>query len=209
MSDAMFPLNDALDAILLGMFFFGLLFTVLSLLLGFVDIGGHAGHGEIGHGNHGVDIHGDSDLGELLGGVLSVSGILAFITWCGGVAYLVRNGFGWIAPVAIVIGVGGGFVAAVVVSWFLVKVLRPNSTELNPKDYQTIGAIGRVTSSIREGGTGEIVYELGGTRQVSAARSINGSPIPRGTEVAVMRVAHGVAEVEIVADLFGSRFPEV
>lgn len=202
----MFPLNDLLDAILLGMFLFGLLFTVLSLILGFVDIGGHAQGGA--HGDHGFDIHGDSDLGELLGGALSVSGILAFVTWAGGVGYLVRNGFGWIAPVAIVLGVVAGVVAALAVSWFLVKVLRPASTELDPKDYETIGAIGRVTSSIREGGTGEIVYELGGTRQVSAARSVSGTAIPRGAEVAVMRVSHGIAEVDTVANLLEDRYPE-
>ena len=202
----MFPLNDALDAILLGMFLFGLIFTVLSLLLGFVDIGGHANGA--GHGEHGIDVHGDSGLGELLGGVLSVSGILAFVTWFGGIGYLVRNGFGWVAPVAIVIGIVGGFVAAVSVSWFLVKVLRPASTELDPKDYQTIGAVGRVTSSIREGGTGEIMYELGGTRQVSAARSVSGVPIPRGTEVAVMRVSHGIAEVDTMANLLEDHYPD-
>jgi membrane protein implicated in regulation of membrane protease activity len=202
----MFPLNDALDAILLGMFLFGLIFTVLSLILGFVDIGGH-GDGA-GHGDHGIDVHGDSGLGELVGGALSVSGILAFVTWFGGIGYLVRNGIGWIAPVAIVFGAIGGFVAAMVVSWFLVKVLRPASTELDPKEYQTIGAIGRVTSSIREGGTGEIVYELGGTRQVSAARSMSGTAIPRGAEVAVMRVTHGIAEVDTLANLLEERYPD-
>lgn len=202
----MFPLNDVLDAILLGMFLFGLLFTVLSLLLGFVDIGGH-GDGA-GHGDHGFDAHGDSALGELLGGALSVSGILAFITWFGGIGYLVRNGLGWVAPVAIVVGIGGGAVAAIVVGWFLVKVLRPAGTELDPRDYQTIGAIGRVTSSIREGGTGEIVYEMGGTRQVSAARSVSGDAIPRGTEVAVLRVTRGVAEVDTVAHLLEDSYPD-
>ncbi|MGN6485186.1 MAG: hypothetical protein ACTHMX_12380 [Thermomicrobiales bacterium] len=202
----MFPLNDALDAILLGMFLFGLIFTVVSLILGFVDVGGH-GDGA-GHGDHGLDIHGDSGLGELVGGALSVSGILAFLTWFGGIGYLVRNGIGWIAPVAIVIGAVGGVIAALVVSWFLVKVLRPASTELDPKEYQTIGAIGRVTSSIREGGTGEIVYELGGTRQVSAARSVTGAAIPRGAEVAVMRVTRGIAEVDTVANLLEDRYPE-
>ncbi|MGC4192203.1 MAG: hypothetical protein QM589_13715 [Thermomicrobiales bacterium] len=202
----MFPLNDLLDAILLGMFLFGMIFTILSLVLGFVDVGGH-GDGA-GHGDHGIDVHGDSGLGELVGGALSISGILAFVTWLGGIGYLVRNGFGWVAPVAILIGIVGGGIAALTVSWFLVKVLRPASTELDPKDYQTIGAIGRVTSSIREGGTGEIVYELGGTRQVSAARSVRGIAIPRGTEVAVMRVIHGVAEVDTVANLLEDRYPE-
>ncbi|MGN6032204.1 MAG: hypothetical protein ACTHQE_11120, partial [Thermomicrobiales bacterium] len=131
-----------------------------------------------------------------------------FLTWFGGIGYLVRNGIGWIAPVAIVIGAVGGVIAALVVSWFLVKVLRPASTELDPKEYQTIGAIGRVTSSIREGGTGEIVYELGGTRQVSAARSVTGAAIPRGAEVAVMRVTRGIAEVDTVANLLEDRYPE-
>ncbi len=199
----MFPINDLLDTILLGCFLFGLIFTVLSLLIGFADVGMHAGvhadHGDAG----GHDLFGN----EVIGGLLNVSSILAFITWFGGIGYLVRQGAGLVAPLAIVIGIGGGLVAALAVSWFMVKVLRPAGKELDPADYETVGVIARVTSSIRAGGYGEIVYELGGTRQVGSARGVNDEPIARGTEVIVLRIERGTAIVDTVENLMQDKYP--
>jgi hypothetical protein len=76
---------------------------------------------------------------------------------------------------------------------------------LDPKDYETVGVMARVTSSIRAGGFGEIVYELGGTRQVGAARSATEEGIPFGTEVVVLRVEKGVAFVEPFESLLAER----
>ncbi len=200
----MFPINDFLDTILLGCFLFGLIFTVLSLLIGFADvglhdIGVHADHGDAG----GHDLFGN----EVIGGLLNVSSILAFLTWFGGIGYVARQGAGIVAPIAVVIGIFGGLVAALAVSWFMVKVLRPAGKELNPADYETVGVIARVTSSIRAGGYGEIVYELGGTRQVGAARGVNDEPIPRGAEVIVLRTERGTAIVDTVENLMQDEYP--
>ncbi|MGB3307613.1 MAG: NfeD family protein [Thermomicrobiales bacterium] len=191
----MFPINDLLDAILLGCFLFGLIFTVLTLLLGFADVGLHGDHGDAGESGHDFFGH------DIVNGLLNVSSILAFVTWFGGIGYLVRVGAGVFAPIAVVIGVAGGLVAALGVSWFMVKVLRPAGQELNPADYEMAGVIARVTSSIRAGGFGEIVYEMGGTRHVGTAQADTGEPIGRGTEVIVLRVERGVAIVDTVARL--------
>ncbi len=195
----MFPINDLLDAILLGGFLFGLIFTVLTLLIGFADVGLHSGHGDAG--GHDAGGH------DLIGGLFNVSSILAFITWFGGIGYLFREGAGFFAPIAIGFGVLGGLVAAFAVSWFMVKVLRPAGKELDPADYETVGVIARVTSSIRAGGVGEIVYELGGTRQVGAAKGIDGEPIARGSEVIVLRVERGAAIVDTVEHLMQDEYP--
>lgn len=194
----MFPVNDALDAILLGAFFFGLLFTVGSLLLGVADIDfGH--ESDVGHGaDAGVD-HG----GWHFSGLFNVSSILAFITWFGGVGYIARNGFDLWAPLAVLIGLLGGLAGAAVISWFLIKVLRENSRELDPRDWNQVGAIGRVTSSIRPSGFGEVVYEQQGVRQVSAARAEGDRAIARDTEVVIMRVERGVAYVQPFDELLG------
>lgn len=200
----MFPINDLLDTILLGCFLFGLIFTVLSLLIGFADVGMHdvgihADHGDAG----GHDLFGN----EVIGGLLNVSSILAFITWFGGIGYIMREGVGLFAPIAVVIGVGGGLVAAIAVSWFMVKVLRPAGKELDPADYETVGVIARVSSSIHAGGYGEIVYELGGTRQVGAARGVNDEAIARGAEVIVLRIERGAAIVDTVENLMQEKYP--
>lgn len=186
----MFPINDALDAVLLGTFLFGILFTVGSLVLGAADIGGHGGHGaDHGGADHGV---GDHPLANLF----NVSAILAFITWFGGVGYLVRNGLGWHWLLAILIGVGGGILAGCVVLWFIRTVLRNPDDVLDPHDYERVGLLARVSSPIRSGGVGEIVWEQRGARMVTSARAADSEPIPRGTEVLVLRVERGMAIVE-------------
>jgi membrane protein implicated in regulation of membrane protease activity len=190
----MFEINDLLDAILLGGFFFGVIFTVGTLLLGIADLGFHGDHG--GHGDF---------AGDVFGGLFNLASILAFITWFGGIGYLFRNALGWNAVLSLILGAGGGLVAAYAVSWFLIKILRSSDGGLDPADYETVGVVARVTSSIRAGGYGEIVYELGGTRQVGTARSATGNAIGFGTEVVVLRVEKGVAIVEPFEDLLAAR----
>jgi hypothetical protein len=181
-----FPINDALDAILLGGFFFGLVFVAFSLVLGSIGIGGGDGDGaHVGHG------HGHGELG-----FLNLNSILAFIGFFGGVGYLVRNGLGWFAPVAIVIGLLAGLGGAWLVLLFLRKVIAPADRAMDPRDYELPGTLARVTSSIRQGGTGEIVYEQQGYRQVSAARGVDGAAVPRGVEVVVLETRAGIAYVQ-------------
>src|SRR6476659_880764 len=88
--DDLFVVNDVVDSLLLGCFFFGLVFSALSLLLGAADVGlGHVHAGGLhlpGHVDHGA--HG-GDNGDL--SPFSLGSLLAFVTWFGGVAYLVRN----------------------------------------------------------------------------------------------------------------------
>lgn len=217
----MFPIHDTLDAVLIGCFLFGIIFTIASLLLGFADIGlhdlgfhgagghdlgmhGHAaanGHGAA-HGHPGAHGHGADH--ESPFAYINISTILAFITWFGGVGYLVRNGAGWMAPLSLAVGVLGGLVGSFAIGYLVVNVLVKDERVLDPHDYEVVGSIAHVTSTIRAGGYGEIVYEKGGTRQVSAARAAEPQlAIARGTEVIVLRVERGVAYVEPWDNLIG------
>lgn len=179
----MFPINDALDAILLGTFLFGILFTLGSLLLGAADIGADSGSADHSLGDHGF------------GNLFNVTSILAFITWFGGIGYLVRNGLGWHWLASLVLGILGGIAAGYLVLWFVRTVLRSPDDSLDPKDFERVGVLARVTSSIRSGGVGEIVWEQRGTRMVTSARSMSTQPIGRGTEVLILRVERGMAIV--------------
>ncbi|CAA9540908.1 MAG: hypothetical protein AVDCRST_MAG33-6 [uncultured Thermomicrobiales bacterium] len=201
----MFPINDLLDAILLGSFFFGLIFVVFTLMLGAIggghgDAGGHGGDA----GGHGGDAGSGTGAGhhalDLLG-FLNVSTVLAFIGWFGGAGYLVRNGLGWVAPVALVIGLLAGLAGAAAVTWFLRKVIAPADKAMDPRDYELPGTLARVSSSIRVNGTGEIVYEQQGYRQVSAARGLNGAEVRRGVEVVILETRAGIAYVQPWTDL--------
>ena len=109
--------NDALDAVLLGAFFFGLIVTGLAFALGIADLS--VGHfGDIGHvGPHGhlpghvrgVGRASGRSVNSDLIQPINIGTMMAFVTWFGGVAYLVRNGLGWWAVVALPIGFLGGF----------------------------------------------------------------------------------------------------
>ncbi len=179
----MFPLNDTLDVVLLGSFLFGLLFTVGTLLIGAVDAGiDHAA----GHG---------SDSGSI-SHLFNVSSLLAFVTWFGGVGYATRNGLGFPWILAIPLGILGGIFAAVIVTRFIQKFLLSADDSMDPAKFERVGVLAKVTSSIRAGGVGEIVWEQQGSRMVTSARAVDGEPIARGTEVVVLKVERGMAVVE-------------
>src|SRR5215204_6071668 len=120
--------NDALDAVLLGAFFFGLIVTGLAFALGIADLS--VGHfGDIGHvGPHGhlpghvrgVGRGSGRSVNSDLIQPFNIGTMMAFVTWFGGVAYLVRNGLGWWAVVALPIGILAGLLAG----YFVFLILR-------------------------------------------------------------------------------------
>lgn len=184
----MIPLNDTLDAIFFGCFLFGALFTLVSVVMGVADLGFDA----------------DADGLSLDSWLLNTSAILAFIAWFGGIGLLSRHAMGMPDLLSVVVAVGGGLVGGYVVGKGI-KRLSNAGAGLDPDAYEMPGTIARVTSSIRSGGTGEIVYEQEGSRQVSAARADNGQAIDRGTEVVVLRYEGGIATVEAWDRLMSER----
>lgn len=191
----MFPINDWFDAVLVGGFLFGILFILGTILLGAADLGGDADHG------HDFD-HGAQGGGHIFE-MFNISSILAFITWFSGITYVVRNGFGWFAGIAVVIGLIFGVAGAYAISWFLYSFLRKNSPELDPADWDQVGQIGKVTGTIFENGIGEIIFERHGTRHSIPARSKEGVGIERSTEVVILDIQKGVAIVQPWAELIG------
>jgi hypothetical protein len=102
---------------------------------------------------------------------------------------------GTYAVISLMIALAGGFAGAAAVGWVLRK-LKQSEQVLDPSDYELPGMLAQVTSGIRVGGVGEIIYEQAGVRQVSAARSVDGKAIARGTDVIVLRTAGGIAFVQ-------------
>src|SRR6185503_7408537 len=99
------------------------------------------------------------------------------------------------------IAIVSGLAGAAVVFWFVVKVLMASERDLDPADYDPIGALGKLSSVIRAGGTGEMIYSQQGARRSIAARSEEGIPIPKGTEVVITRYEKGMAYVRRWDDL--------
>jgi hypothetical protein len=131
--------------------------------------------------------------------------LTAFLAWFGGTGYLfTRFSSVWVG-LGLLFSVVSGLVGGGIIFLFLSKVLMSDEENMDPADYEMVGVLGRVSVSIREGGTGEIVYSQAGTRRVCGARSEDGSAIAKGTEVVVTRYDKGIAYVELWSEMSGEQ----
>jgi hypothetical protein len=121
--------------------------------------------------------------------------VLVFLCWFGGIGYLLSLHHGLAAATVAVLAALSGMIASSGVFLFLVKVLMPRERLLLPEDTEMRGVIARVISGVREGGTGEILFSLDGTRRCAAARTETGRPLERGQQVLVLRYERGIAWV--------------
>jgi hypothetical protein len=186
-------------------FLVGVLLSVVSFVLGnlhlhlhlpfHIDIPG-VGHGAHLHGAHvGGGLH-QADLPYINFGTVT-----AFLAWFGGVGYLLAKHAHFYAFTAVLISIAAGLVGAWLVFSLVGRLLVNHDHPLDPSDYDMIGVLGRVTSTIREDGTGEIVFSQEGTRRASPARTDNGSPLAKGLEVVVTRFERGIAYVRPFEEL--------
>ena len=75
---------------------------------------------------------------------------------------------------------------------------------LDTADYDMIGVLGKVSSTIRPAGTGEMIFSQMGSRRSVATRSEGGLEIAKGVEVVVTRYERGVAYVRPWEELSGN-----
>jgi membrane protein implicated in regulation of membrane protease activity len=134
---------------------------------------------------------------------LNAGSLMAFLAWFGAVGYLLSRGGAWPHLLVLVIAAAAGVAGAVLVFFFLAKVLIARERPLDAADFHMEGVLGRVTAAIRPGGTGEVLYSQGGTRRSAGARSESGTAIPRGAEVIVTRYEKGIAYVRLWEELAG------
>jgi hypothetical protein len=80
-------------------------------------------------------------------------------------------------------------------------VLLPHERELTAEETDVVGVVGRVSSAVRAGGIGEMVYEQLGARLSVPARAEDGEPIQKEEEVYVVRYERGIAYVRRWEDL--------
>ena len=131
--------------------------------------------------------------------------LTAFLAWFGGTGYLLtRYSTVWVG-MGLLLSVFSGLLGGGIIFMFLSKVLMSDGENMNAADYEMVGVLGRVTSSIREGGTGEILYSQVGTRRVCGARSEDGSAIAKDTEVVVTRYEKGIAYVQLWSEMSGEQ----
>src|ERR1700712_1549211 len=163
----------------------GLVLSLLTFFGGFghLHVGHwHGGHFHLSH-SHGGLAHAphaaghDASISPLNGFTL-----MAFLCWFGGTGYLLCRFTGVVGLVIFAIAVISGLAGAAVIFWFFARVLLPSERVLTAEETEMTGVLARVSSPIREGGTGEIAYSQGGARRAAAARRDAGLPIGRDVE---------------------------
>lgn len=126
----------------------------------------------------------------------NASTVLAFLAWFGGVGYLMTK-YSHVQTFFVVsVSTLAGMVAGWVMLRFMIKLVGQDDEPLLESDRRVVGALGTISMTIREGGTGEIIFPLGGSRRCSGARSADGSPIEKGAEVVIEKYEKGIAYVK-------------
>ncbi len=195
-------------------FVVGLLLSVVSLVLGDLHLHLHLPfHFHFGHIDFG-SVHAPTPHaggGPHLGGELpaiNFGTITAFLAWFGGIGYLLTVHSHLYAFAALAFAVLGGLAGGSIIFVVISRVLMKHEQSYEADDSDMVGVLGRITNPVFEGGTGELVYVHGGTRHSCAARSEDGTPIEKGTEVVVTKYEKGIAFVrrweEMAEEDFGT-----
>lgn len=161
---------------------------------------GHGGH-LLGHGHGHGHAHGKNVVratpaqhqdGAPHVSILNMTALTAFVTWFGAGGYVLQKTTSWPDFVIGGAALGTGLLGGSMINRFMRMLVRG---ERRAQHLTWQGTLANVTIPIRKGGTGEIVFTHDGTRQVAGARSDNGEPIDKGTEVIVTRYDKGIAYV--------------
>ncbi len=180
-------------------FCIGFLCSLLSLLAGSTHLHLHLPRGLHPHASHGSGGKGSQT------SPINFGTIAAFLAWFGGTGYLLSRYSTMWALLALSLAVLSGLIGASVVFWFLFKVLLKHDRDLDPADYEMVGVLGHLSSTVRENGTGEMIFSQDGVRRAASARSEDGHPIAKGIEVVVTRYERGVAYVRPWDEISGSK----
>jgi hypothetical protein len=183
-------------------FVLGLTLSVVSLLGGMGHLGG--GHLHLPNGGHiphlpqgGVVRTSHPAMARGAAGVpwWNAFSLMIFLCWFGAAGYLLVRHGGFVAMVVLMLAALCGFMGGTIVFLFLTRVLLPHERELTADETAVVGAFGRISSPVRAGGTGEMVYEQLGARRSAPARAEDGGPIEKQEEVYVTRYEKDIAYV--------------
>jgi len=175
----------------------GFLFSLVSFIAGGFHFHGHWPHAHIHFpgdaGAHGAAGHGGHQQASV--SPFNFFTIAVFLAWFGGTGYLLSRFSTIVFALGLAISTVAGLIGASIVFLFLARVLMQPEAIMDPADYEMVGVIGRVSSPVREGGTGEVIYSQKGSRRACAARSEDSTAIERDAEVVVTRYERGIAYI--------------
>jgi membrane protein implicated in regulation of membrane protease activity len=174
-------------------YFFCFCVGFLCSLFSFLASSNHL-HIHLPRGLHGHAAHGSGGKGSSQSPI-NFGTVAAFLAWFGGAGYLLSRYSSMLAVLALALSLLSGLVGAAAVFWFLFKVLLKHDRDLDPADYEMVGVLGRLSSTVREDGTGEMIFSQEGVRRAASVRSEDGRPIAKGVEVVVTRYERGIAYI--------------
>jgi membrane protein implicated in regulation of membrane protease activity len=175
-------------------FLVGFILSVLSVLSGSLHL--HVPHMDLHHGLPHVHVGHAHGGGTSEVSFINFGTIAAFLAWFGGTGYLLTEYSALWFLTALALSVGSGIAGAALVFWFLAKFLVAHERPLDPEDYRMVGVLGTVSSTIRPGGVGEMIFTQEGVRRGAPARSEDGTELAVGTEVVVERYEEAIAYVK-------------
>ena len=126
----------------------------------------------------------------------NASTAMAFLAWFGGTGYLLTRHAHLMALMSLGLSTLAGLFAGWMVFKFMLKLMQSADSPLNSEDFRIEGSVGTISMPIRENGTGEIIFSLGGVRRCSGARSEDGKALEKGAEVVIERYEKGIAYVK-------------
>jgi len=189
-------------------FLVGLFLSVFSLFGCMGHFAGHfhvhVPHVHVPHGGHAAHVGGgDAGSGAETASIpwWNTFSIMIFLCWFGAAGCLLTRYGSFVSGVVVLLAALCGVAGGAIVFFFLTKVMLPHEHELTAEETDVVGVVGRVTSTIRSGGIGEIVYEQLGARYAAPARSEDGGEIEKEVEVFVVRYENGIAYVHRWEDL--------
>jgi len=138
--------------------------------------------------------------GGLRGGThiswFNASSAMAFLAWFGGTGYLLARHSQMVAIASFLLATAAGLSAGWLVFRFMAKLADSTDAPMRSEDYRIEGSLGTISMTIRENGTGEIIFSLAGVRRCAGARSDDGQAIEKGAEVVIERYEKGIAYVK-------------
>jgi membrane protein implicated in regulation of membrane protease activity len=181
-------------------FIVGFTLSVLSFLAGAVHIHlpfkmhlpFHAAHHGVGAGGHqgGHGAHGSHGISWF-----NAMTIMTFLAWFGGIGYILTKHSHLLAYTALSIAAISGLFASALVFKFMARIVKVTEAQMLDWDYRIEGVLGTLSSPIRANGIGEILFEQNGARKSAAARSEDGTPLPKGAEVVITKQENGMVYV--------------
>ncbi|HMD50826.1 MAG TPA: hypothetical protein VKG79_17060 [Bryobacteraceae bacterium] len=182
-----------------GCFLIGFLFSLAAVLSGSAHL-----HLHLPRGWHAPAVHGRGGQDS----PFNFGTIAAFLAWFGGAGYLLTRYSSLWALLALALAFLSGLAGAAAVFWFVFRVLLKHDRDLDPADYDMIGVLGRVSSTVHAGGTGEMIYSQNGVRRAASVRSEDGQPIAKGVEIVVTRYQDGIAYARPWEEISESKIAE-